>query len=74
MPLAEVRYNVRRMWGRYGLIRVCMNCNGFYFFKFRTEERLQFVVENGPWLINNRPMIVQEWSTEVNIEKRDPKV
>ncbi|GKD47918.1 RNA-directed DNA polymerase, eukaryota, reverse transcriptase zinc-binding domain protein [Tanacetum coccineum] len=32
------------------------------------------VVENGPWMINNIPMIVQKWDHEINIEKREPSV
>ncbi|GJZ69543.1 RNA-directed DNA polymerase, eukaryota, reverse transcriptase zinc-binding domain protein [Tanacetum coccineum] len=37
-------------------------------------EGVQYVVENGPWMINNKPMIVQEWDHKVNIEKREPSV
>ncbi|GJS02170.1 RNA-directed DNA polymerase, eukaryota, reverse transcriptase zinc-binding domain protein [Tanacetum coccineum] len=37
-------------------------------------EGVQYVVENRPWMINNKPMIVHEWDHEVNIEKREPSV
>ncbi|GJS50409.1 RNA-directed DNA polymerase, eukaryota, reverse transcriptase zinc-binding domain protein [Tanacetum coccineum] len=60
MSIYEVRYNVRRMWGRYGLEKVYTNGNGFYFFKFKNKECVQYVAENGPWMINNKHMIVQE--------------
>ena len=74
MSLPEVKYNVRRMWGKHGLEKVSMNDNGFFFLKFRSEESMPFIIENGPWLINNKPMIVQKWEPEVNIEKIEPNV
>nr|GEU77014.1 hypothetical protein [Tanacetum cinerariifolium] len=55
MALVEVKYNVRRMWVRYGLDMIVINGHGFYFFKFKNEERMQYVVENGHWIIHNKP-------------------
>nr|GEU37513.1 hypothetical protein [Tanacetum cinerariifolium] len=55
MALVEVKYNVRRMWIRYKLDKIVMNGHGFYFFKFKNEEGMQYVVKNGHWIIHNKP-------------------
>ncbi|GJU00274.1 putative ribonuclease H-like domain-containing protein [Tanacetum coccineum] len=60
MALAEVKYNVRRMWGRFGLDKISINGHGFYFFKFKSDEGMHYVVENGPWIIHNKTMITQK--------------
>ncbi|GJY88126.1 retrovirus-related pol polyprotein from transposon TNT 1-94 [Tanacetum coccineum] len=35
MAIAEVKYNVRRMWGRFGLDKIATNGHGFYFFQIQ---------------------------------------
>lgn len=74
MTLNEVKYSVRRMWGKHGPMKVFMNGNGFYMFKLRSEEGVQLMVENCQWIINNKPMIVQVWNPELDIEKKEPEV
>ena len=47
----EMKYNLQRMWGKYGL-RGMFRCeNGMCYFKFANEEGLNRVVESGPWLV-----------------------
>ncbi|KAJ9545693.1 hypothetical protein OSB04_025400 [Centaurea solstitialis] len=47
-----VQYHARRMWKKYGLTDVILNDQGFLFFKFNSEQGMNFVFENGPWLFN----------------------
>ena len=51
MSYQEIKYNLRRMWGRYGLKDIIVQ-NGMYVFKFKDEEGMNFVLENRPWMVN----------------------
>uniref|UniRef100_A0A251SRR9 DUF4283 domain-containing protein n=1 Tax=Helianthus annuus TaxID=4232 RepID=A0A251SRR9_HELAN len=39
-----------------------MNANGFFFFKFKTKEGMDKMLEDGPWMIRNVPIILKMWS------------
>ncbi|GKA13641.1 RNA-directed DNA polymerase, eukaryota, reverse transcriptase zinc-binding domain protein, partial [Tanacetum coccineum] len=56
MRINELRYNVRRMWSRYGLKEVIENDCCMVFFKFHHEEGMNYVVDNGPWMILQPPL------------------
>ncbi|GKC93280.1 RNA-directed DNA polymerase, eukaryota, reverse transcriptase zinc-binding domain protein [Tanacetum coccineum] len=53
--------------------RMFVNANGVYFFKFRQEEEVKFVLGNGPWMVNNKPLYVQKWRIDLNLDKSEPK-
>ncbi|GJX42893.1 RNA-directed DNA polymerase, eukaryota, reverse transcriptase zinc-binding domain protein [Tanacetum coccineum] len=44
MRINELRYNVKRMWSRYGLKEVIENDCGMFFFKFHHEEGMNYIV------------------------------
>ncbi|GJS13293.1 RNA-directed DNA polymerase, eukaryota, reverse transcriptase zinc-binding domain protein [Tanacetum coccineum] len=46
----ELRYNIRRMWSRYGLIDAQMDRHGTCYFKFRNHEGMEEVLAKGPWI------------------------
>ncbi|KAJ0615176.1 hypothetical protein HanIR_Chr02g0071041 [Helianthus annuus] len=48
-----------------------MNAKGFFFFKFQTKEGMDKLLEEGPWMIRNVPIILKEWSPSVTVEKED---
>ena len=54
-----VDYYVRNAWAKYGIQKVMMNAKGFFFFKFNSEKGVDDVLENGPWLIRNVPIILK---------------
>lgn len=54
MTLNELKYNVRRMWGKYGFREAFDNGNGMFLFKFSKVDGMKFVVENRPWLVKFR--------------------
>ncbi|GKA75895.1 RNA-directed DNA polymerase, eukaryota, reverse transcriptase zinc-binding domain protein [Tanacetum coccineum] len=72
MRINELRYNVRRMWSRYGLKDVIENDCGMFFFKFHHEEGMNFVLDNGPWMVNNKPLVVQKWDIHMEIDNIEP--
>lgn len=72
MPSTEAKYNLRRMWNRYGLSEMISNDNGVWFFKFKDEVNMNSVIDQSPWMVNGKPLLVQKWSLEVCIEKAGP--
>ncbi|GJS09829.1 zinc knuckle CX2CX4HX4C containing protein [Tanacetum coccineum] len=66
-----VEYYVRNNWGKYGLTRIMMNSKGFFFFQFKTLKGLEDVLENGPWMIRNSPIILKKWSMSTHLCKEE---
>ncbi|GJY64612.1 zinc knuckle CX2CX4HX4C containing protein [Tanacetum coccineum] len=58
MSHREILGHLRRMWRAYHLDEIIMNECGLYFFKFKSDEGMQFVLENGPWLVD------EAWNVE----------
>ncbi|GJW68116.1 zinc knuckle CX2CX4HX4C containing protein [Tanacetum coccineum] len=58
-------------WGKYGLTRIMMNFKSFFFFKFNTSKSLEDVLENGPWMIRNTPIILKKWSMNTRLCKEE---
>nr|GEX42388.1 hypothetical protein [Tanacetum cinerariifolium] len=59
-------------WSKFGLIKAMMNSNGVFFFKFNSKDgTMDAMLENGPWLIRNMPLILKKWSPDANIMKED---
>ena len=44
-----------------------------FYFKFRDEEGIKEVINNGPWMVNSKPMVVQKWSIDMCLDKNEPK-
>ncbi|GKE05064.1 RNA-directed DNA polymerase, eukaryota, reverse transcriptase zinc-binding domain protein [Tanacetum coccineum] len=55
--------------GRHGLGEMFSNDNEVYYFKFKNKEGLNFVLENNPWMVSGRPLIVQKRSPKVTLDK-----
>ncbi|GJZ13178.1 RNA-directed DNA polymerase, eukaryota, reverse transcriptase zinc-binding domain protein [Tanacetum coccineum] len=72
MGFNEARYHIRRMWSRLGLRDIIAE-NGVFYFKFQDEEGIKEVINNGPWMVNNKPMVVQKWSIDMCLDKAEPK-
>ncbi|GJS57687.1 RNA-directed DNA polymerase, eukaryota, reverse transcriptase zinc-binding domain protein [Tanacetum coccineum] len=51
MSFNELRYNLKRMWRKYGFKDVVDYNNAVYFIKFHHEEETEQIVNNGPWMI-----------------------
>lgn len=72
MMFNELRYHLRRMWAKYGLKDIIVDSNGISLFKFKSEEEMQNVIEQSPWMVNNVPLFVQKWNPEVGMRKTEP--
>ncbi|GKA53168.1 zinc knuckle CX2CX4HX4C containing protein [Tanacetum coccineum] len=68
----EARYHIRRMWYKFGLKEVTAE-NGVFYFKFQDEVGINEVINNGPWMVNNKPLVVQKWCVDMCLDKMEPK-
>ncbi|GKA28994.1 RNA-directed DNA polymerase, eukaryota, reverse transcriptase zinc-binding domain protein [Tanacetum coccineum] len=69
MGINELRYNTRRMWGKLGLKDSILDTERMCYFKFKNEEEMNYVIDQSPWLVNGKPLLVQEWDPETIIVK-----
>ena len=61
----------KNTWSRYGIVRLMMNSKGLFIFKFSSKDRIDTVLENGPWLIRNMPLNYEKWSRNANLSNED---
>ncbi|GJZ99754.1 zinc knuckle CX2CX4HX4C containing protein, partial [Tanacetum coccineum] len=66
-----VEYFVRNNWEKFGLKRVMWNAKGFFFFKFDSRVGLQRVLEEGPRMMRNNPIILKEWAMNTSLLKEE---
>ncbi|GJX56773.1 ARID DNA-binding domain-containing protein [Tanacetum coccineum] len=63
---------VRNTWGKYGLIRSMFSSSTRLFsFQFSSMDGLDAMFENGPWFIQNNPLILKKWHPDENLFKED---
>lgn len=60
------------MWGKYVIGEMFTTNNDVFCFKFKHENGMNAVIENSPWMVGGRPLIVQKWSPDVSFEKKEP--
>nr|GEX67619.1 putative reverse transcriptase domain-containing protein [Tanacetum cinerariifolium] len=46
-------------------------CQGLLLFKFDYRARLDVVLEGGPWMIRNSPIILKKWSVKTSLQKEE---
>ncbi|GKD32116.1 RNA-directed DNA polymerase, eukaryota, reverse transcriptase zinc-binding domain protein [Tanacetum coccineum] len=61
MGINELRYNIRRMWGRYGLKVSVVDADGMCYFKFKNKEGMNSVIDQSLWLFN---IPLKAWSVK----------
>ncbi|GJZ32057.1 nucleotide-diphospho-sugar transferase [Tanacetum coccineum] len=63
---------VRNTWGKYGLVRSMFSSSTRLFsFQFSFIDGLDAILENGPWFIQNNPLILKKWHPDENLLKED---
>ncbi|GJR85807.1 zinc knuckle CX2CX4HX4C containing protein [Tanacetum coccineum] len=68
----EIVGHLKMMWRSYQLDEIIVNEGGLYFFKFKSEDGLQNVIENRPWLVDMKPLCVQRWVAGICLNKPEP--
>ncbi|XP_071709287.1 uncharacterized protein [Rutidosis leptorrhynchoides] len=72
MPYGQLQFNLRKMWNKYGIKEITMDQNHICYFTFRNMEGMNEVIEQGPWIVNGKPLYVGKWSPDLNIKKVEP--
>ncbi|GJY83853.1 RNA-directed DNA polymerase, eukaryota, reverse transcriptase zinc-binding domain protein [Tanacetum coccineum] len=56
----------------YGLKDIVVDADEMCFFKFKDEDGMKYIIDQSPWIVNGKPLIVQKWDSEVVIKKETP--
>ncbi|PWA70495.1 hypothetical protein CTI12_AA287770 [Artemisia annua] len=72
MPVYELKYHLRRMWGKHGLKDIVVDNDEICYFKFKEVIGMNAVLDQSPWLVNGKPLVVQKWDPDVVIVKETP--
>ena len=60
LPIHVVRSLVDRLWGKHEMPKITTT-DGLYIFRFRDRDARNWVLENGPWNLASRPIILRIW-------------
>ncbi|GJU63446.1 putative reverse transcriptase domain-containing protein [Tanacetum coccineum] len=72
MDYRVVRGNLMRMWRVYDIEDITKTNSGIYYFKFKSEEGMKRVLESGPWMVQNVPLVLNIWEPGIWLEKTEP--
>ncbi|GKB46389.1 hypothetical protein Tco_0897142 [Tanacetum coccineum] len=72
MDYRIVNANLSRMWRVYGIDGITKTNSGLFYFKFKNEEGMKSVLESGPWMVNNVPLVLNIWEPGIWLEKVEP--
>ncbi|KAL4576054.1 hypothetical protein LXL04_012142 [Taraxacum kok-saghyz] len=61
-------------WKQFGIEEVMVNEDGIYFFRFSSEQGVKGVLEGGPWLVFDNPIIIRRWAPGLNMSKAQHNV
>ncbi|GJW52913.1 zinc knuckle CX2CX4HX4C containing protein [Tanacetum coccineum] len=64
---------VKNAWAKYGFERDILR-DGFFIFKFSSHDGMTKVLENGHWLIQMVPTILNVWSANIRLKKEEIKI
>ncbi|GJV52167.1 reverse transcriptase domain-containing protein [Tanacetum coccineum] len=63
-----VQNYVNNVWAKFGLSKLMKTDNGVFLFKFDTKSGMDQVIERGPWLIRNTPLILNKWAPNISLK------
>ncbi|KAJ0555221.1 putative transcription factor interactor and regulator CCHC(Zn) family [Helianthus annuus] len=72
MDFQKVNLCLKRLWKAYDIAEISKSTSWFYYFKFSSESGLTSVLENGPWLVNNVPIILNRWAPGICLDRIEP--
>ncbi|GJV53260.1 reverse transcriptase domain-containing protein [Tanacetum coccineum] len=68
LAFSIVQTYVKNTWAKFGLSKLMKTDNGVFLFKFETKGGMDQVLERGPWLIRNTPLILNKWSPNSSLK------
>nr|GEV37170.1 hypothetical protein [Tanacetum cinerariifolium] len=60
-------------WKEFGFQKIMRDDGGFFYFKFESIKGMEQVLEQGSWLIQNSPLILNKWSVNMSLSNDDVK-
>lgn len=66
-----VQNYVTNTWGKFGLKKLMKNDDGVFLFKFDSKEGVEKVLQRGPWIIRNSPIILTKWTPDIPLTKSE---
>ncbi|GJV37907.1 retrovirus-related pol polyprotein from transposon TNT 1-94 [Tanacetum coccineum] len=64
-----VKNYVTNTWAKFGFEKIISDDDGVFYFKFSSLRGLEQVLEQGPWLIRNIPLILTKWTPNLSLSK-----
>ncbi|GJR19949.1 zinc knuckle CX2CX4HX4C containing protein, partial [Tanacetum coccineum] len=65
-PIMEAYVN--NAWANYRFKRAIF-CNGFFFFKFSSQDGMVKTLEGGPWFIRSLTIVLNKWSANSKLKR-----
>ncbi|GKF49842.1 RNA-directed DNA polymerase, eukaryota, reverse transcriptase zinc-binding domain protein, partial [Tanacetum coccineum] len=53
-----VRANLMKMWRIHAIVDITKTNLGIFYFKFKSEDGMKNVLESGPWMVQNIPLVL----------------
>ncbi|PWA77183.1 hypothetical protein CTI12_AA225710 [Artemisia annua] len=72
MDYRVVRGNLMKMWRAHGVEEITKTSSGIYYFKFNNEEGMKTVLDCGPWMVQNVPLVLNIWEPGIWLDKKEP--
>ncbi|KAJ6387195.1 hypothetical protein OIU78_016993 [Salix suchowensis] len=69
IPYHAVNLIARKVWDSYGLEQVLTVADGFYIFRFTSEEEVLEIIEKGPWMFGGKNIILQKWTPQFQFDR-----
>ncbi|XP_074313875.1 uncharacterized protein LOC141649075 [Silene latifolia] len=68
-PWNVVSGYLKRIWKDYDVDKISFMPNGIFIVRFKSVEKMKEVVKTGHFMFDNKPVIIYEWSPEVDLIK-----
>ncbi|KAL9241981.1 hypothetical protein vseg_016029 [Gypsophila vaccaria] len=72
-PTMVVEGFIRRIRTRYNIDIISFLPNGIFLFRFKTIDMKEQVLKSGHFIFDNKPLIVNDWSAELELHKAEVK-
>ncbi|GJY81252.1 retrovirus-related pol polyprotein from transposon TNT 1-94 [Tanacetum coccineum] len=64
---------VKNTWGKYGFQKLISDDDSVFYFKFTSVTGMEQVMEKGPWMIRNQPLLLNKWTLNLALSKDEVK-
>ena len=69
LPYSLVHKAASKFWDNAGLVNTLATDQGTFYFQFESSAAVETVLEGGPWYVAGKPLILQQWTPHLSIEK-----